>query len=126
MSRMIAVRSITGIPSAGLEVALLARGQLVVDGDEVRVRAGELGLELVDLARTEICVGMRMVAPLDELPDIGDAGGLEQLAQLGELLLAALRHHRDHVRALPCAPARALPVQRRLRRLAPRLALSLH
>src|SRR4028119_1306696 len=33
-----------------LEVALLARAQLVVDGDDVRVGALELDLELLDLA----------------------------------------------------------------------------
>ena len=37
MSRMIAVRSITGTPTLLLEVALLARQQLVVAGDQVRV-----------------------------------------------------------------------------------------
>src|SRR5207302_3846427 len=39
-----------------LEVALLARGQLVVAGDEVRVAGLRGGLRLVHLPRTEIAV----------------------------------------------------------------------
>ena len=99
------------MPERGLEVALLAWRELVVDRDEVGVRARELGLQLVDLAGTEVGVRVRMIAPLHELPDIGHAGGLEQLAELGELLLAAVRHHRDQVGALPGAAARPLTVQ---------------
>ena len=53
-----------------------------------------------------------MIAPLDELPDAGDAGGLQQLAELGELLLAAVRHDRDQVGALAGAALRPLAVQR--------------
>ena len=113
MSRMIAVRSITGTPERRLEIALLARRQLVVAGDQVRVRAGELGLELVDLAGAEVGVGVRVIAPLDELAHAGDPGGAQQLAQLGELLLAAVGDDRDQIGALARAAARSLSVQRR-------------
>ncbi len=69
---------------------------------------------------------MRMVAALDQLPDDGDAGRAQQLAQLGELLLVAVRHDRDQVGALAGAAARPLPVQRRGRRRIGRFSLSLH
>ena len=42
MSRITAVRSITGTPERRLEVALLARRQLVVAGDQVGVAGGDL------------------------------------------------------------------------------------
>jgi hypothetical protein len=51
----------------GLEVALLARRELVVDGDDVRVGLLERRLELLELARPEIGVGVRALAVLDEL-----------------------------------------------------------
>ena len=51
---------------------------------------------------------MWVIAALHELADPGDARGLEQLAELGELLLAAVRDNRDQVGALPGAAARAL------------------
>ncbi len=53
-----------------------------------------------------------MIAPLHDLPDVGDAGGLEQLPKLGELLLAAFRQRRDQVGALAGAALRPLAVQR--------------
>ena len=54
-----------------LEVALLARRQLVVAGDQVGVGRFEQGLELLHLARPEVEVGMRLVAVLDQLADHG-------------------------------------------------------
>ena len=42
MSRITAVRSITGTPERRLEVALLARRELVVAGDQVGVAGGDL------------------------------------------------------------------------------------
>jgi hypothetical protein len=62
---------------------------------------------------------MRMVAPLDQLPHPGHTGGAQQLAQLGELLLIAVRDHRDQIGAL----AGTAPVQGRL---AAGLMVSLH
>ena len=55
---------------------------------------------------------MRVIAPLDHLADAGDAGGLQQLAKLGELLLAAVGDHRDQVRALASAALGPLAVRR--------------
>ena len=81
-----------------LEVALLARRELVVGGDEVRV--GGLGrrLDLLELARPEVGVRVRAVAVLDALADDVDPGGAQQLAQLGEVV--ALLQRGDEVRAL--------------------------
>ena len=112
MSRMIAVRSITGMPSAASRLRSWRGESSSSTGDEVGVRRGELGLQLLDLARAEVGVRVRVIAALDELPDVGDAGGPQQLAQLGELLLAAFGHHGDQVGALPRAPARPLSVHR--------------
>ena len=82
----------------GLEVALLARRELVVGDDEVRVRLLEQGLELVDLARAEVVVRVRLVALLDELADRRDAGGPQQLLELLQILV--LRGGGDAVGAL--------------------------
>jgi hypothetical protein len=62
---------------------------------------------------------MWVIAPLDQLADVGHAGGAQQLAQLGELLLIAVRDDRDQVGAL-AGPA---SVQCRL---AAALMVSLH
>ncbi len=62
---------------------------------------------------------MRMIATLDQLTDTGHAGGEQELAQLGELLLIPVRDHRDEVRALASPAA----VQSRL---AARLMVALH
>ena len=59
-------------------------------------RAGQR-LDLGDLARAEIQIGMRLVAPLDELADHRHAGRAEQLLELGEV---ALRQGADAHRAL--------------------------
>jgi hypothetical protein len=82
----------------GLEVALLARRELVVGDDEVGVRLLQLRLDLVDLARAEVQVGVRLVADLDDLADGRHAGGAQQLAQLGEIV--RLRGRGDHEGAL--------------------------
>ena len=64
-----------------LEVALLARGQLVVAGDQVGVGGLRRGLRLGDLAGPEIGVRVRLLALLDHLPDDADAGGAQQLGR---------------------------------------------
>ena len=53
----------------GLEVALLARRQLVVGDDEVRVGLLEQRLELLELAGAQVEVRVRLVALLGELAD---------------------------------------------------------
>jgi hypothetical protein len=69
-----------------LQVALLTRRELVVDGDDVGVGRVGGGLDLLDLAGPQIGVGVRLVAVLDGLPDDRHAGRAQQLAQLGEIL----------------------------------------
>ena len=56
-----------------LEVALLARRQLVVAGDEVGVAGGDLLLQLGELAAAEVAVGVGRGALLDRLAGGRDA-----------------------------------------------------
>ena len=80
MSRITAVRSMTGTPELLLQVALLARAELVVAGDDVGVGGlRRSALTSCDLARAEVEVGVRLVAPLDQLADDRDAGRAQQL-----------------------------------------------
>jgi hypothetical protein len=81
-----------------LEVALLARAELVVAGDHVGVGGDRQRLQLLDLALAEVVVGMRLLAMLDQLSDDGDARGAQQLLELGEI--AALLGDPDAERAL--------------------------
>ena len=62
-----------------LEVALLARRELVVAGNQVGVGAGNRLLELGELALTEIVVGVGVGAPLDQLARHGYSGRAQQL-----------------------------------------------
>ncbi len=87
-------------PESRLEVALLARRQLVVARDEVRVRGAQRGLQLVELARPEIRVRVRALALLDKLADVRDAGGAEQLAKLIEALFVVIGQRSDQKGAL--------------------------
>ena len=70
----------------GLQVALLARRELVVGDDHVRVVLFEQGLELVHLAGAEIEVRVRVVAPLRELADRRGAGGAQELLELLQVI----------------------------------------
>ena len=63
-----------------LEVALLARQQLVVAGDEVRVVVLDRLLQLGELALAEVAVGVGLRAALGQLARHGHAGGAQQLA----------------------------------------------
>ena len=69
---------------------------------------------------------MRVVAPLDHLADVGDAGGAQQLPQLGELLVLAVGQRRDHVGALAGPPSRALSGRPGATRCASVTAASVH
>ena len=102
------MRSTTGHAELLLEVALLARRELVVGGDEVRVRRLGERLELGDLARAEVEVRVRLVAALDQLADDGDAGGAQQLLELGQVALG--QRADDDRRAASRALAWAAPV----------------
>jgi hypothetical protein len=97
-------------PDLLLEVALLARAQLVVAGDDVGVCLLDELLELRRLARAEVEIGMRLVAALDQLAHDRDAGRAQQLLELREV---AVGQRSDHVRAL-LRPA--LPRRRRVAR----------
>ena len=105
-----------------LEVALLARAQLVVADDDVRV--GELRglLDLDELAGPEVRVRMRLLEVLDDLPDDRDAGRAQQLVQLGEVVAGLERG--DAERPLLRAPRRLLVVAAMLAGAA--VARSLH
>ena len=74
-----------------LEVALLARRQLVVEGDEVGVRRAISRLQLRQLAAPEVAVGVGPLADLDHLAGGRDAGRAQQLLQLGERVAVAGR-----------------------------------
>ncbi len=86
----------------GLEVSLLSRSELVIAGDEVGAAALDLGLELVELAATEIAVGIGRRAYLHRLAGRGDSGGPQQLLELGERIAVAgrPRDHADRQRSL--------------------------
>ncbi len=73
-------------PQGRLEVALLARCQLVVAGDQVGVAGADLLLQLVEPAAAEVAVGVRFRALLGRLAGGRNAGGAQQLLQLGERL----------------------------------------
>ena len=69
-----------------LQVALLARQQLVVAGDEVGVVGGDLRFQLFQPAAAEVAVGVRFGSLLGREADGGDARGAQQLLQLGQRL----------------------------------------
>ena len=81
-----------------LEVALLARAELVVAGDDVGVGGLRGRLDLDELAGPEVRVRVRLLAVLDRLPDDRHAGRAQQLAQLGEVV--AVLERGDAERAL--------------------------
>jgi hypothetical protein len=86
-----------------LEVALLARGELVVAGDEVRVAGGDLALQLLQAATAEVAVGVRLRALLGRFARGGDARRPQQLLQLRQRLLARLAAVDDADRQRPLA-----------------------
>ena len=73
-----------------LEVALLTGGEFVVTRDEVGVRPTQVVLQLLELAGTEIAVGMGLLAVLDQLADARDPCGPQQLLQLEQLVVTRL------------------------------------
>src|SRR5262249_26415435 len=84
-----------------LQIALLAREQLVVAGDQVRVGGGDFGFQLLEAAAAEIAVGVGLGPLLGGDPGGGDAGGAQQLLQLGQgLALLAAVDDADRERAL--------------------------
>ena len=109
-----------------LEVALLARDELVVAHDEVRVRAGDLGLDLGELPAAEIAVGIRPGANLDDLADVRDSGGAQELLELREGIAVAGRGGQDaHAQRALTGP-RVLDPAGAVRALGPQVAGSFH
>ena len=78
----------------GFEIAFLARRQLVVGRDEVGVGPADRALELVELAAAQVAVGVGIVAVLDQLARGRDAGGAQQLLELGQRVLVRARRSR--------------------------------
>ena len=117
MSRIIAVRSITGTPSCLLEVALLARQQLVVAGHQVRVRVRDRALQLGELALArDSGRGPARSRRWASSPGHRHAGGAQQLAQLGQIGLVRGRRRSESALARPLV-ANALAVAVSLLRL---------
>ncbi len=84
-----------------LQVALLPRRQLVVAGDQVGVGFLDRGLQLRQLAATEVAVGVGRCPWLEHLPGRGHPGGPQQLLQLRQgLALAAAVVDADRQRPL--------------------------
>ena len=113
-------------PERGLEVTLLTRRELVVAGHQVCVRPRKIGLQLVELARPQVGVGVRMLTALDQLAHAGDPGRPKQLPQLREIVVVAVRKGRDQVGALTSAARLALAVGGEERRPGATVAASLH
>jgi hypothetical protein len=110
-----------------LEVALLTRHELVVAGDEVRVLAADLILELSQLAPAQVAIGVRPLAPLGELAGSRYPRRPQQLLELGERILAsAFRGDSDRERALAGAGVRHAGAARVPRRGASAVACPLH
>ena len=84
MSRMIAVRSTTGTPTACSRLRSWRGSSSSSHGDQVRPRVGDRALQLVQLALAEVGVRIWMLAALDQLAGDRDAGGAQQLLQLGQ------------------------------------------
>jgi hypothetical protein len=70
-----------------LEVALLARVELVVDEERVGPGFPELGLELPQLSFPDVAALVRPRTALDQLANRLDSGGTRKLTQLVELVL---------------------------------------
>ncbi len=86
-----------------LEVALLARQQLVVDGDQVGVGLLRGLPQLGQLAAAEVAVRIGPVAALDHLRRDRDSGGPKQLAELRQVGFGG--RDADGQRALASTPS---------------------
>ena len=85
-----------------LEVPLLARHELVVAGDQVGVAADDFRLQLGQLAAPQVAVGVRAGADLDKIAGGRDAGGAQELLELGKGFIVGRRSGQgpDRERAL--------------------------
>ena len=106
MSRMIAVRSITAIPSSASRLRSW-RGESSSSQATRLASERDSGLQLIELAGAEVGVGMRVLASLDHLADVGHPRGPQQLLELGQLVVVGvvgIGDRGDHERALTRAP----------------------
>ena len=108
MSRMIAVRSITGMPSASSRLRSWRGSSSSSHRDEVGVGLLHGLLQLHELAAAEVAVRIGALAALDHLAGHGHARRAQQLAQLGEIQIVGGDADRQG------ALARAPSVYRRL------------
>ena len=119
MSRITAVRSITGTPSASSRLRSWRGASSSSQATTLASGALDLVLELVELAAAEVAVGIGLGSLLDH-PALGcDAGGAQELSHLGQLAVLAGRagEHADRDRALTGArvphPASTVPFRDR-------------
>src|SRR5262249_29179644 len=96
-------------PDRLLEVALLARSQLVVTGDQVRVAGFGGRLDLGDLPRSQVGVRVRAVAALEHFPDHRNAGGAKQLAELRQVVAVLERADAEGALHSPLRGRRSIP-----------------
>jgi hypothetical protein len=78
-------------PERLLEVSLLSRDELVVARDQIGVGAADLRLDLGELSAADVPVRIGPTPHLDHLPRRRDAGGAQELLQLGEGIAVASR-----------------------------------
>ena len=105
------MRSTTAIPSVGSSVRSWRGESSSSQAITFASSVGRERLELLELAGAEVAVGVRLLAVLDELADDGDAGGAQQLAELGEVA-PGRASRRCRARAGARAPRAARPSRR--------------
>ena len=89
-----------------LEVALLARNELVVAGDQVGAVTLDLRAQLGELAAPEVAVRVGLGTHLHELPGRCYTGGPQQLLELGQGVAVTVRAGGDTDRERPLARPR--------------------
>ena len=111
-----------------LQVALLARRQLVVAGDQVGAALGQHPLQLAQLPAPQVAVRVGPVAALHQLPLGGDARRAQELLQLRQrVALAGFAQHADGYGALTGTRIRHPRTARAVARLGgPAVAGALH
>jgi hypothetical protein len=88
-------------PQCRLQVALLARGKLVVAGHQVGVTGGDRLFQLAQLAGAEVAIGVGLRPLLDHVAGRGDTGGAKQLLELRQgIVLADAVDYADRKRPL--------------------------
>ena len=106
MSRMIAVRSITGTPVSCSRLRSWRGSSSSSQAIRFAFDSCDRALQLLDLALAEVVVRVGLAPALDQLARDRDAGGAQQLLQLGKLV-AARRRAGDGSTAMQSARWRA-------------------